>query len=186
MQRGEGRIILSLNVSYDSIQILYYDEKVKDRVLESISEFVEDIFILRIDKKDFEQGYHLSKSYRDKLKDKNITLIRYAKKHSNTPEFYICGKNDERILIDTLEEIKRQSFTWLTMYEYQNTRSYRAIFQKIFSSELFKKFIMENYSALSAEVACETIPNFYFPSNGKYKKMNMIMSLVKKDKPIHQ
>lgn len=68
MNKGEGFIFINRMHTPNSIQVNYYEEEVLDRVIENLEEFIDNVEIMKIDKKDVEKGYHLSRNYQKKLR----------------------------------------------------------------------------------------------------------------------
>ena len=52
MQKGQGYMLISKNFSPDSIQIYYYDDQVLEKVDEDLSEFIDEINVTNIDRRD--------------------------------------------------------------------------------------------------------------------------------------
>ena len=62
-------MLISKSYSPGCIQIYYYDDEVLERVDEKLTEFIDEICLTNIDKRDVEKGYHLSFWYQKKLRE---------------------------------------------------------------------------------------------------------------------
>ena len=65
INKGDGEIFF---FGRKKIQIKYKDPKVFEKVMTKLEEFIDEINIINIPKKEVESGFHLSKMYQNKLK----------------------------------------------------------------------------------------------------------------------
>lgn len=64
-----------------------------------------------------------------------MTIFRDITQNYKTESYYICGKVNRKMLYQKLSEIKNVSFTWMHLFRFENTRSYRAILRKLFDTK---------------------------------------------------
>ena len=152
MKKGEGFIFINRMHTPNSIQINYYEEEVLDRVIENLEDFIDNVEVMKIDKKDVEKGYHLSRNYQKKLREEKMVIFKFIAKKGKVKDYYICGRVDKEQLREKVYELKRSNFTWLSLFEYASTRSYKIVLQKIFEMMDFKKAMLKELNAVNIEI----------------------------------
>ena len=116
-----------------------------------------------------------------------MVIFKFIAKKAKAKDYYICGRVHKELLREKVYELKRSNFTWLSLFEYASTRSYKIVLEKIFEMIDFKKTMLKELNAVNIEIC---IPkdqrDFKHPKKRNYDNIEIILTLLRKNRLIHQ
>lgn len=147
MNSDDGFIKVNPYQDSKRITIFYYDEQKLKEAKNKLDECIMQIEVVPINKIIATSGLQLSLKLEQKMKKRKMSYFNDITQKYKTPSYYLCGRVQLDELQKMLDEIRQIKFTYISLFKYQLTRSYKAIVSRIFSLPTTQQFITQKLQA---------------------------------------